>query len=247
MRRFLRPMTSLRSLTMFGISDQGYGWPNYKPDPDSWPFLESIHFSDVESVGAFIPGRPIRRITVWELGSNSPKLRSFVTEPVESLRTFKMLSWESEQSTQGANALAKSLSDLYATFPRISTLLIGYWYAPPTQPDDTGFLPPMFTKTTFRALEDFEELETLICPIWAMDGESETETYSAEPLLSNLHTHCPSLREVFLRRDIFTPPYGPEDYENWVWVVGEDCSTESTWEEKEWDSQEALADHVRSL
>jgi len=50
--RFLQRMTSLRLLTMFGISDQRYGWLNYKPDPDSWLFLECIHFSDVESVGA---------------------------------------------------------------------------------------------------------------------------------------------------------------------------------------------------
>ena len=242
---FLQPMTSLRSLTMSGIRDQEYGWLNYKPDPDNWPFLESIHFGDIQSVAAFIPGRPIQKVTVWELSSDSPKLRSLVKDPVESMRTFKMLSWESEHSPRGAKALEECLSDLRMAFPRISTLFIGYWYAPA---DDDGpeHLPPMFTKATFRTLGEFKELQTLVCPIWATEGEREDKIYHAEPLLSDLHVHCPSLHEVFLREGIFTPPAGPELYENWVRIIS-DCSMESMWEKKEWNSPEALAKHVDSL
>ena len=153
-----------------------------------------------------------------------------------------MLSWESEHSPLGAEALAKCLSDLRMAFPRISTLLIGYWYAPAND-DGPEFLPPMFTDLTFCALGKFERLQTLVCPIWAKEGERRSRR---EPLLSALHAHCPSLREVFLRRDIFTPPVGPESYENWVRIIG-DCSMGSMWEKKEWNSPEALAKHVDSL
>jgi len=214
--RFLQRMTSLKRLTMFGIRDQEYGWLNYKPNPDDWPFLESIHFSDMESVATLVPGRPIRKITVWEC-SDSLRLQSLITEPVETMRTFKMLSWESDHTTQGADALATYISDLHVAFPRISTILIGYWYSSQIDDDGEARLPPMFTDAAFRALGEFEDC--------------------ARPLLSSLHTHCPSLSKVFLRTNLFTPP---EEYENWVWVTGTDCFVESMWERKEWVSPEAL-------
>src|SRR5258708_4737770 len=110
--QFLKTMTSLKSLTMFGIQDHGYGWSTYRPDPDHWPSLQSISANEIESVARFIPGRPIQRITVLSLSSQSPRLGDLIDEPVESVKTFKMQAWESEYSPEGAHLFADYLSDL---------------------------------------------------------------------------------------------------------------------------------------
>ena len=82
--------------------------------------------------------------------------------------------------------------------------------------DDDGMelFPPMFAQAMFRALGEFEEHQSLVCPIWEMEAESENETYCVQPLLSDLHTHCPSFSEVFLRRNFFIPSLELEAYEH---------------------------------
>lgn len=224
-------------------------WLNYRPDPHDWPFLESIHFADLDTVALFMPGRPIQRITVWVQDSELPRLQTLIRGPVESVKTFKMPSWGSKHSQEDAQALADFLLNLHDVFPEISTLLIG-WETVGLADSREFFVSPMFLQNTFCALGRFENLRTLICPIWVVQGESEIGAYNTESLLSCLLTHCPSLREAVLRRnvtEIGPRSMRPHIYENWLWIVGSGCSSESRWVERKWSSRQALIEYVDSL
>ena len=243
---FLRAMTSLKSLTMYGIRDQERGWSNYRPDPNDWPLLQSIHCSEIESIAPFIPGRLVRKITVWSLGSHSPRLQTLISEPVESVETFKMQAWESAHNKGGADALAQYLSNLHDVFPRISTLQTGDWHmVGPDDGDGSERIPPLFTDDTFDAVGRFEHLRTIVCPIWAKEGETKTEKYSAESILSSLSKNCPSLQEAFLRVNLFSS-FGSDIYEHWSRSVSNHSSA-LEWNKKEWGSHQALAEYVEGL
>jgi len=202
---FLKAMTSLKSLTMAGDS-----WFRFSPDSNDWPLLQSVAHSNIESIAPLIPGRPIQEITVFSLGPLSPGLKTFISGPVESVRRLNMQVWESEYSVEGARAFVEALSDLGDVFPKISTLRIGDWFSVVYQPLIIG-TPPLFTDTAFLALGRFKNLRTLICPIWVMEGRMVpgVHTNDGATLLSQLGTHCPTLREVFLSAS------GLRNYEHW--------------------------------
>jgi len=222
---------------MFGMRDREYGWSSYNPDPSDWPFLQSISCHTIECVSPFIPGRPIRRITV---SSQSPTLKNHIHRPVESVRVFKMLAWDADD--RRPEDLAKFLFDLHDMFPKISTLLIGNWelYWRPL----SARVPPLFTDTALLALGQFKDLRTFVCPIWAMEGETESGTYDAEMVLSHLSAHCPTLRDVFLSSS--EEDWSPRNYEHWSRRNGTGPSA-LEWKEEKWDSSENLVEYVDAL